>query len=84
MEKFGEEGLGCVCYGERTGNPVWFAQKYFSELLELEGDSGGKKVLKKHWDEAVFFQISNEQELEDVDIWNGKLYQNGEINSLQL
>ena len=84
MEKFGEEGLGCVCYGERTGNPVWFAQKYFSELLELEGDSGGKKVLKKHWDEAVFFQISNEQELEDVDIWNGKLDQNGEINSLQL
>ena len=84
MEKSGEEGLGCACCEERTGNPVWFAQKYFSELLELEGDSGGKKVLKKHWDEAVFFQISNEQELEDVDIWNGKLDQNGEINSLQL
>ena len=84
MEKSGEEGLGCFCCEERTGNPVWFAQKYVSELLELEGDSGGKKVLKKHWDDAVFFQISNERELEDVDIWDSELNQNAAINSLQL
>lgn len=32
----------------RMGNPVIFAYKYYEELKKLEGDVGGKCVLKKH------------------------------------
>ncbi|MDY5846018.1 MAG: nucleotidyltransferase family protein [Bariatricus sp.] len=73
MEAFGEGGLGCVCFKETTGNPVWFSKKYFPELLSLAGDRGGKKVLKAHLEEASFFQVASEKELVDVDIWNEEL-----------
>ena len=59
--------LGCVvCRGER-GNPAWFSRKYFPELEKLEGDQGGRKVLERHLDQAVFFEVSEERELMDLD-----------------
>lgn len=66
MEKSQAE-LGCVvCRGER-GNPVWFSRKYFPELERLEGDQGGRKVLEKHLDRAMFFEVPKELELIDLD-----------------
>lgn len=59
--------LGCVVCGSKTGNPVWFSQKYFRELSELKDDQGGRKVLKKHLEEAVLFAVENERELKDID-----------------
>lgn len=69
MQKRCPDGLGCVRCGETTGNPVWFSRRFFSELLKLEGDRGGKKVLKDHENEAKFFEIKNKDELRDVDVW---------------
>ena len=69
MQKRCSDGLGCVCCGRTTGNPVWFSKRFFSELLKLEGDRGGKKVLKDHWSEVEFFGIKNKDELRDVDVW---------------
>ena len=69
MEKRCFEGLGCVCCKETTGNPVWFSKRFFPELLKLEGDRGGKKVLKDHWSEVEFFNIKDRNELRDVDVW---------------
>ena len=66
MEKSRAE-LGCVvCRGER-GNPAWFSRKYFPELERLEGDQGGRKVLERHLEQAVFFEVSEEWELMDLD-----------------
>lgn len=66
MEK-DRAGLGCVaCKGSR-GNPAWFSREYFPELERLKGDQGGRKVLERHLDQAVFFQVSEERELMDVD-----------------
>ena len=39
------------------GNPVWFSKKYKKELLSLTGDCGGKKILKKHIENARFFKV---------------------------
>ncbi len=59
--------LGCVICGSETGNPVWFSQKYFPELSELKDDQGGRKVLKKHLEDAILFAVENERELKDID-----------------
>lgn len=69
MQKRCQDGLGCVCCKEMTGNPVWFSKKFFPELLKLEGDRGGKKILKEHWSEVEFFHIKDRNELQDVDVW---------------
>ncbi len=60
--------LGCVVCGSHRGNPGWFSRKYFLELEALEGDQGGRKVLKAHQEEVLFFQIPDEHELEDIDV----------------
>lgn len=69
MQQRCPDGLGCVSCGETTGNPVWFSRRFFPELLKLEGDQGGKKVLRDHWSEAEFFCVKNQNELRDVDVW---------------
>lgn len=48
-------------------SPVTFYKTYIPELLMLEGDQGGKKVLKKHLDDVYYFLVSNKDELLDVD-----------------
>ena len=50
----------------RMGNPVIFARKYYEELKNLEGDVGGKYVLKKHLDDVQMFEMP-ESELKDLD-----------------
>ena len=50
----------------KMGNPVIFARKYYEELKNLEGDVGGKYVLKKHLDDVQMFEMP-ELELKDLD-----------------
>ena len=63
----GRYELGCVRTEEELGNPVWFSKKYKKELLSLTGDCGGKKILKKHIENARFFKVLEESELCDID-----------------
>ena len=57
-----------ICAGTREclGNPVFLDKRYFQELTELEGDTGGKQVVKKHLDQ-VFLCETLQQELRDID-----------------
>lgn len=57
-----------ICTGKdgKTGNPVFWDKKYFPELLELTGDTGGKQVMCKHQDEIVVIETKPE-ELNDID-----------------
>ena len=59
--------LGCLVSGERRGNPVWFSADLRPELEQLTGDTGGRAVLKRHWEQAVTLEV-NRKELEDVDL----------------
>ena len=59
--------LGCVFCGGESGNPAWFSKPYFSELKELSGDRGGKKVLKRHWESVFPFRVDAAWELKDLD-----------------
>lgn len=59
--------LGCVIWEERVGNPVWFSRIYFPELQSLEGDCGGRKVFRRHEEQADFYPVQSEKELQDLD-----------------
>lgn len=61
------KGLGCLtCQGE-TGNPALFSDRYYPELLALEGDTGGKKVMRNYPEDIYFLEVKQKQELVDID-----------------
>ncbi len=55
-----------LCWGDRPGNPNLFSARLIPELLALEGDRGGRVVLKKH--QTILVQAQSAKELEDIDI----------------
>ncbi len=65
--KNSELPLGCTACADRLGNPAWFAAEYVPELLKLEGDKGGKKVMMRYPEKICRVEV-NERELEDIDI----------------
>lgn len=65
FRKSGAE-LGCVENGGIWGNPVIFKNLYKNELLDLEGDIGGKKILLKNKDKVFLFPV-DALELYDID-----------------
>lgn len=54
-------------YNEKQGNPVIFPIKFINELLELQGDSGGREIIKNHLDKVKFLKIKNKCLLSDID-----------------
>lgn len=58
-----------VSAGTKThpGNPVWFGRNYFPELLQLQGDTGGRQIFYRH-PEVVQYCPVPEKELLDVDV----------------
>jgi Uncharacterized MobA-related protein len=60
------KGMGCLGSGDVLGNPAVFSRAYFPELLSLTGDTGGKRVIKKHPEDVFVFQVPA-KELEDFD-----------------
>lgn len=63
----GDKGLACLGQGKnKLGNPCIFSRQYFRELLRLEGDSGGKRVIMKHMDDLIIVP-ADDRELNDVD-----------------
>lgn len=56
----------CAGRGGRGGNPVLWDCRYFSELLELSGDVGGRQLMNKYR-ENMRIEEADERELSDVD-----------------
>lgn len=56
-------------YKERNGSPVIFSSIFIDELKALEGDKGGREVIKRNKDSLVFVEVENEYELMDIDTW---------------
>ena len=58
FEKSGKK-IGCMSYRKTPGNPVIFHECFVPELMALQGDTGGKKVLKKHLEEVFFYEVQD-------------------------
>ncbi len=63
----GDKGIVCVGYGDNKGNPVIFSKRYVNELLSLEGDNGGKRMLKGHLNDLNIVNVDSAIELVDID-----------------
>lgn len=82
MECYTQEGKGILCakHKETLGNPVFFKDTYMDELKKLQGDKGGKAVLKKHLEDVAYFEIEEALELQDLDTredWTYFMKENG-------
>jgi len=65
------KGIGCLsCQGE-LGNPAVFSCRYREELLALEGDVGGRRIIRRHPDDLFLCEVEDGRELVDVDVKNG-------------
>ena len=59
--------LASMVYQDRAGNPTIFDAIYIDELMKLESDQVGRKIINQHQDRCLFYQIENEFELFDID-----------------
>ena len=59
--------LGCIGRDGEMGNPGVFCSEFIPELMELEGDRGGKRILLAHRDKVFIFSDTKPEELEDID-----------------
>ncbi len=55
-----------VCRGKR-GNPTVFSHKYYDQLLQIKGDIGARKVLKKYASHIIHVEIDHPLGFLDVD-----------------
>lgn len=61
------KGIGSMCWQEELGNPVLFHRNYLNELSLLEGDTGGRSVMKKHRTDCYLCEAARKEELMDAD-----------------
>lgn len=54
-------------YCGKLRNPNIFPKKYFKELLELNGDMGGKSIILNNLNNVFEYEIENELEVLDID-----------------
>jgi molybdenum cofactor cytidylyltransferase len=52
---------------ERRGNPVLFARSLFPELLQMQGDQGGRQVMGRHEHEVETVEVADESLFLDID-----------------
>ncbi len=54
-------------YGEKNGNPIIFPRDVFDDFNALEGDVGGREVIKKNLDKVRYVQVENQLAGKDMD-----------------
>ena len=68
MRKNFKEGTITVPeYNGKKGLPTIFGENFKNELLELEGDTGGKPVIKSNKEKIRIVKIENPDEGKDID-----------------
>ena len=60
-------GIVTPVYKGKKGHPVIFATKYKSELSELGGDAGAKKIIEAHPDDILEVAVDSESIITDID-----------------
>ena len=57
-----------LCFGEKVGSPTLFSASLAKDLRALEGDRGGRSVLRALGGECLRVQAKSTRELEDIDL----------------
>ena len=59
--------LATVHAGGMPGSPTAFHKRYRDDLLALRGDVGGRKILKQHPEDVMWYEV-DPKEITDIDI----------------
>ncbi len=51
----------------RAGNPIIWSRMFFSEILDLAGDSGARVLLKRHEEQVAEVEVGDDAVLRDFD-----------------
>ncbi len=62
------KGMGCLSNMGELGNPAVFSSRYRKELLELTGDVGGKRIIRRHIGDLYLHEVLDGLELVDIDV----------------
>lgn len=63
----GDSAVTLPSFAGRRGAPVFFRRSMFSALMEIDGDEGGRQVLRDHPDEVLEVELDEERPILDVD-----------------
>ena len=61
------KGIAIPTYQNKRGHPVIFAIKYKEELLGLQGDIGGRQIIKEHPDDILEVAVASPSINIDID-----------------
>ena len=61
------KGIAIPTYQNKRGHPVIFAIKYKEELLRLQGDIGGRQIIKEHPDDILEVAVTSPSINIDID-----------------
>lgn len=69
IDEFCDHSKGIVIptYQNKRGHPVIFAIKYKEELLRLQGDIGGRQIIKEHPDDILEVAVASPSINIDID-----------------
>jgi molybdenum cofactor cytidylyltransferase len=62
-----KKGIAVPVYRGKRGHPIIFAIKYKPELLNLEGDIGGREIIRQHPNDVIEVAIDSESVITDID-----------------
>jgi molybdenum cofactor cytidylyltransferase len=63
----GNRGIIVPVYNNTKGNPVIFAPTYRNQLLALQGDVGGKGIVRAHPEDVAELNVDSEAVICDID-----------------
>ena len=66
-QRSGKGLASCRAEGQVT-NPVIFSARYFEELTVLNGDTGGRAVLRAHEEDCCFYDLPDPFAAADIDL----------------
>ena len=67
MHRDSNKGITIPVYKGTRGNPAIFSISYKKELLELQGDTGGRQVIDRHPDDVLEIDMEFEEITIDID-----------------
>jgi molybdenum cofactor cytidylyltransferase len=65
----GKGGIIVPSFQRRQGHPVIFHRRYKKELLNLEGDVGGRPIMERHPQDVRVIRVKSIGVVKDVDTW---------------
>lgn len=62
-----EHDIVIPVFEDQRGNPAGFRQRYFDEIMQLQGDQGARSLLKKYKEECFEVEVQDSGIFQDID-----------------